>query len=158
MALPVSFLAEGTRDYSNEQSSFSVPVTTLTAGNFTAQAALHTALLAAIATISLAAVAKTEVVANRTVIGNPVTTNPLAQRENKWLLRYHGATLLKRFSVTIPGADLSLLSSSPQTDFMDTSLGAWTALKAAFEAVVVSPDDAAEAVILDSAQFVGRDL
>jgi len=158
MALPISFLGESTIDYSNESAGWEVPVITLTAANFTAQAALHAALIAAVATIKLTTTNKTTLVANRAKIGATPPTNPLAQRENKWLLRYHDAVTLQKFQVTIPGADLGLLSSSPQTDFMDTSLGAWTSLKSAFEAVVVSPDTAANAVILDSAQFVGRNL
>jgi len=78
----------------------------------------------------------------------------LAQREKKWLARYHDATNGQKFQVSWGTADLSLHMTN--SEFLDLSTGAGAALKAAFEDVVVSPNDSSHAVVLDSVQFVGR--
>jgi len=77
-----------------------------------------------------------------------------AQRENKLLLRYHGATSNQKFNVSIPTFDLTLLPN--HSEFLDLTAGVGLALKDAFEDVVRSPNDSSEVVILDTAQFVGR--
>ena len=78
----------------------------------------------------------------------------LAQGENKWLLRYTSNTLHQKFQLSVGTADLSLLPS--HQEFMDLSTGPGAALKAAFEAIARSPNAGAEAVTLDSVQYVGR--
>lgn len=158
MALPVSFLSQSLADYSDEKSSWAVPVTTLTAANLVAQTALHDALIAAVADITLMSSVKEETVAKRTLHAGAVPSDVHAQRENKWLVRYTGDANFKKYSVEIPGADLSLLSTAPQTDFMDSASAEYIAFVAAFEAAVKSPDDATETVTVQSIQFVGRRL
>lgn len=137
-----------------ESGTISLPVTTLTAANYVAQKALIDALVTALEGITIGNPAKTEVVIDRTVISaNPAATVQ-AQRENKYLLRYHGNTLSQKFQASVPTADLDQLVAN--SEFIDLSAGAGAALKTAFEAIVKSPNDASEAVTLDSVQFVGR--
>lgn len=76
-----------------------------------------------------------------------------AQREMKWLCRYHDATTLKKRTLEIPAAEAQLLTGN--TDFMDTAAGAGATFKTAFEAHVKDPDTG-NAVVLDSAELVGR--
>lgn len=89
----------------------------------------------------------------------PAKTNaasPLAQREVKWLCRYQSSTdsTAPVYRCEIPTADLSLLANN--TEFLDLSAGAGATFKSAFEAIVVTPDAAEDAVTLLSVQFVSR--
>lgn len=160
MALPLSFFSQTIADNTvknngqPETSTWSVAVTTLTAANLVAQAALISALDTAISAILLGLTQKDEVVLSRNVLTSGPAASNLAQRENKYLVRYHGATLNKKFNVSLPTADLSLLPN--HSEFLDITAGVGLAVKSAWELVVKSPDDGAEATILDSIQFVGR--
>jgi hypothetical protein len=80
-------------------------------------------------------------------------SDPVAQREVKWLVRYHDAAG-RKYSVEIPTADLSLLDTD--SEFLDLAATYPAAFKTAFEDVVVSPADDGSAVTIDSIQFVGR--
>lgn len=154
MARAVSFIEGTFRDYSRETSHYRLPVTTLTAANFNATNTAITALEAAIANITLGVQQKVATIAARTNVSSSLPSSPDAQREKKWLLTYHDANGGK-FRTEIPCADLSLLGLN--SDFIDQTNAAWTTLKTAFEAVVVSPDDQS-AVVLDNAEFVGKRL
>lgn len=81
-------------------------------------------------------------------------TNPLAQRENKWLVRAIDDVNAKRVSFEIPCADLSLLSSG--TDMLDLTGTEAAAFVTAAEANVLSADG--NAISIESIQFVGRNL
>lgn len=160
MALPVSFWGQTLNDNtlkSNgepESGAFRVPVITLTAANLVAQQALHAALAAAVAGVTMGTVRHTTTLLEETVgTSNPAASN-LAQRENKYLCRYHDVTTGQKYRVSLPTADLSILPNN--SEFLDLTAGAGQALKDAFEAVVRSPGNAANAVTLDTVQFVGR--
>jgi len=160
MALPVSFHTITYNDNtlksngSPETTTISLPITTLTPANVAAQTALITALENAITDILLGQKAKSETVYTRAIIsGNPAGST-LAQRENKWLMRYHGVTLNEKFQASVGTTDLTLLPTG--SEFLDLTAGEGLTLKTAFEAIVKSPGDAAESVVLDSVQFVGR--
>lgn len=160
MALPVSFYGNTIADNtvkSNgepETSTWAVPITTLTAANLVAQTALIVALQSAINALILGNVAKEETVVLRQFPTPGPATNILAQRENKWLIRYHDLANNSKFRVSIPTADLSQLIA--HSEFVDVTAGNGLALKNAFEAIVRSPDNSSDNVILDSIQFVGR--
>lgn len=160
MALPVSFVSLTMNDNTvkpngtPESTTISLPVTTLTAANYAAQSALIAALITALEGITIGNPAKSETTILRSIISTDPASTVQAQRENKYLLRYHGATLHQKFQASIGTADLDQLV--PNTEFIDLTGGAGLALKDAFEDIVKSPDDAAEAVVLDSVQFVGR--
>jgi len=158
MALPVSFYSltqnDNTTKPSQESTVTKLPISTLNVGNLTAKLALIASLENALEGICIGNPAKSEIVLARTIISGDPAATTAAQREIKWLLRYHGATLHEKFQATLGTADLEQLADGEE--FLDLSTGTGAALKTAFEAVVVSPGDAAESVVLDSVQFVGR--
>lgn len=155
MARPTSFYSMGFRDYSNEPSTFRVPITTLPPSGFVAELTLIDTLEAAVNAVTMGGQQKEEIVAQVGVISAVLPTDPNAQREKKWLVRYHDAVTNSKFQSEIPIADLSHLA--PMSDFMDTTDVVFTDLKAAWEAIVRSPDDN-NLTVLDSLQFVGRRL
>jgi len=160
MALPTSFVSQTKSDNTMKQNgeaestSWRLPVTTITAANFNAQATKITTLDGAVAAITLGRTIKTSTAVNVFEQANTPASDPLAQRENKWLARYHDATNGQKFTVSWGTADLSLHMTN--SEFLDLTTGAGATLKTAFEDVVVSPNDASHAVVLDSVQFVGR--
>lgn len=159
MAVPNSWYAQTRNDFSNEKSNWSVAIVDLTAANVVAQQALIATLVAAVDAIVLTSAIKTELVFDRQGFGGGTPpTDPLAQRENKWLVRYVGDATFKVFTTEIPGADLTMLSTDPQTDFADLTGTEMAAFVAAFEAVVRSPEDPTETVTVRNIQFVGRRL
>lgn len=154
MARPVSFIKQQFIDYSNEVSHVRLPVTTLTGANFATVTGQVSTLYTAIAALTLGNQKDTSLQANQNIGAPTPPTSPDAQREKKWLVRYHDASN-RRFSVEIPCADLSKLATN--SDQINPTDSAWLAFITAFEAVVVSPDDGS-AVTVDGAQFVGRRL
>lgn len=160
MALPTSFYGATVADNtvksngSPETASWQVPITTITAANFDAVATACAALLTAVGGLTIGNTIKHETSAARIETAKTPATDPLAQRENKWLARYHDATNSQIFRVSFPCADLS--KHMDNSEFVDLTAGEGLALKTAFEAVVKSPNDASHAVVLDSVQFVGR--
>jgi len=159
MARPITYASQTLQDYGTpgtgsgaEKSSWKVWGATLTAGNIAAQAGLASALWSAALDLTVGSEAATKLLASSTQ-SSVVNTNPLAQRENKWLVRYHD-TAGTRFTVEIPTADLSLLDTG--TEFLDLGGTEADAFKTAFEAYAKSPDDPTLSVTLDSIQFVGR--
>jgi len=137
-----------------ESSNFEVAIIPLTAGNVVATAGLVDALTTAIEAVTLGNLAKTTLVFERDEISTAPAALQAAQRENKLLLRYHGSTSNRKMRCSIPCFDLTQLPN--HSEFLDLTTGVGDALKDAFEAVVRNDQDGAEAVILDSAQFVGR--
>lgn len=161
MARPVSQMSQTIQDYGTpgsgsgaEKSNWSVWGATLTAGNIVAQTGLATALRTATLDMILGAEASSRLLASSTKSAVDIT-NPLAQRENKWLVRYHDDSDGAPFRVEIPTAKLSLLDTG--TEFLNLADGGViAAFVAAFEAYAVSPDDPTHTVTVDSIQFVGR--
>lgn len=160
MAIPVSYYSETWADNTlkangePETGSMSIAISTLSAANYAAKSALVDALRTALDAISLGVPQKHETVFSRVVTSaNPAPSN-LAQRENKYLIRYHGNVTSKKFRASVPAADLSLLPN--HEEFLDLTATEGLAVKTAFEAIAVSPDNDGEAVTVDSIQFVGR--
>jgi len=160
MARPISKASQTLQDYGTpgsgtgaEKSNWAFWMATLTSGNFVAQTGLVSTLLTATLDITLGAQAASNILAVSTQSA-VVVTEPLAQRENKWLVRYHDSHNT-RFTLEIPTARLALLSTG--TEFLNLLDGAEVqAWVTAFEAVAVSPDDPTLPVTVDSIQFVGR--
>jgi|WetSurMetagenome_2_1015567.scaffolds.fasta_scaffold76916_2 hypothetical protein len=160
MALPLSYAAVTVADNTvkpngePETSTWAVPITTLTPANVAATEGLVGTLMAAVQGVTLGLNQTKAVTYSRTLLAQGPAASVLAQRENKWLARYHDATNFQKFNVSFPCADLSKLASGEE--FLDLSAGVGLAVKDAFEAVVVSPNDSSHAVVLDTLQFVGR--
>lgn len=81
--------------------------------------------------------------------------NKFAQREMKFLCRYHDGTTLKKHTLELPAADAALLTGN--TDFADLAAGNGLTFKTEFEVSVRAPDTG-NTVILDSVELVGRNL
>lgn len=160
MALPISWYSQTIADNtvrSNgqpETTSWSVPVAVMTPANAAAQETAMGSLRAAVQGIILGNTFKYEEIYVRSDSGATPAASALAQRENKWLMRYHDAVNGQKFQVSVGTADLT--KKMTNSEFVDLSTGAGATLKTAFEAVVVSPNDGSHAVVLDSVQFVGR--
>ncbi len=143
-------------DYSNEKSNFSVNSTVLTAGNFAAQQTLAAALTTAVEALTIGELTKQ--IALVPVVDTPaIPTDPYAQRELKWLVRYQGDSSGKLFSIEIAAPDITS-NVVPNTDVADITSTDWAAFKTAFEAYAKSPDDVAETVTLIDARVVGRNI
>lgn len=162
MPLPLSYysitIADNTLDQKTrkpEMTSTEFAISTLTPANAAATETLAGNLAAALAAVTLGNFVKNQIVYARNQSGAVVpATDPLAQRENKWLLRYHDAVNFQNYVVSVGTADLSLKMAN--SEFVDLTTGAGAAVKTAFEAVVVAPNDSSHATVLDSMQFVGR--
>jgi len=143
-------------DYSNEKSNFGVNSTVLTAGNFAAQQTLAAALATAVESLTIGELTKQ--VALVPVIDTPaIPTDPYAQRELKWLVRYQGDSSGKMFSIEIAAPDITG-NVVPNTDVADITSTDWAAFVTAFEAYAKSPDDVAETVTVIDARVVGRNI
>jgi hypothetical protein len=160
MPLPVSFFQQSIYDNtlkqngSPESASWEVPITTLTAANYVAKAALLVNLGASVAGLILGNLHQETTTIQRSLISDAPAASSLAQRENKLLCRYHDVATLEKFRVSIPTFDLTTLMAN--SEFVDLTVGPGLTFKTDFEAIVVSPSNSADAVILDSCQFVGR--
>jgi len=143
-------------DYSNEKSNFGVNSTVLTAGNFAAQQTLAAALATAVEALTIGELTKQ--IALVPVIDTPaIPTDPYAQRELKWLVRYQGDSSGKLFSIEIAAPDITA-NVVPNTDVADITSTDWAAFVTAFEAYAKSPDDVAETVTVIDARVVGRNI
>jgi len=164
MALPVSYISMSVNNNTlnqktgkPESAEFQFNTVDITAANLVATLALWTTLRSAINAIIIGVERQESVVAYRTTASTTRAASNLAQRENKWLCRYHDTTNSLPYKVSIPTADLSLLpDGSEYLDLADSGVG--EAFKDAFEALVKSPYDPTHAIALDSVQFVGRNL
>jgi len=163
MALPVSRINVSYNDNTlnqktgkPENAGFSFNIATLTAGNIVAQLGLWTTFRSAISDIILGLERQESVVALYSNASNSRPSDVHAQRENKWLCRYHDTVNSKGYDFSIPTADIEQLPDG--SEFLDLTSLTGAAFKSAFEALVVSPYDPAHSVVLDSVQFVGRNL
>ena len=143
-------------DYSNEKSNFTVYAPVLTAANFTAEQALAATLAGTIDALTIGELTKQ--VALVPVVDTPaIPTDPYAQRELKWLVRYQGNASGKMFSIEIAAPDITG-NVVVNTDVANLASGDWAAFVTAFEAYAKSPDDLAEDVTVIDARVLGRNI
>lgn len=155
--MPQSYFNLSWKDYSKEMSSVSWRVTEITAANQVATVALLATLQTAAQSLSLANLNKADTTLDRNSVSTLPSSNPLAQRESKWLLRYHDAVTFKVYRSEIPAADLigtdgNLLANSDEADIASAE---WSSFINAFNAVVKAPDTG-NSVLFDDAKYVGR--
>lgn len=144
-------------DYGTPQESSSVRLEggAVTAATFDAQEAFMDALVAAIDNLSIGVRYKTEKTFSVVETAKAQPASAFAQRESKWLVRYHSSgSAGTRFTAEIPCADLDLLDPARPGGILKTD-AKYTAFKAAFEAFV---KDGANSVVVDDVVFVGRNL
>lgn len=160
MAAPTSFYTATVADNTvkangtPETASYRIQITTLTAANLVAQTVLINDLKAAIAALQLGTLQNDAIIQAGVTYSVLPAGDQLAQRENKFLCRYHDIVTNEKGRMSFPCADLSQLPN--HSEFLDLTGGLGLDLKVAFDAIVVGPRVAANSVILDSVQFVGR--
>lgn len=154
MALPLSWTDVQINDYGEEPTIVRLPITTLTPSNVAATETLVGNLRTAIAAMTLGLFVKNSITYAVNQTGAGPASDPLAQRENKWLVRYHDGTTQQKYRAELGTADLSLLAD--HSEFLSLTSAEGAAFKTAFEAVVVSPGNSSNSVVVDSIQFVGR--
>lgn len=150
------------KDWSDESSVVQVFVSPLTALDITAELIGIAALRDSIKAICSGVAWKDRVVNGAQILDGTLPTTPLAQRENKWLVRYHGDDSGKKYSLEIPtaalvtsGGDSRLVPGSDFADLTQTEIAAFVGL---FHTWARNPDSGTETNTVDSIQFVGRDL
>lgn len=142
-------------DYNNEKSNLGLWVATLTAGNIVAQTTLINALQAAAQALVSGVLSKQKIVLSSTNIDGTIPNNSGAQRELKWLIRYHDASTGEKYTASLPTASVAYLAS--HSDMADPTVTQYSDFETAFNNVVASPNQA-NAVELESLQLVGRNL
>lgn len=160
MALPISFygitVADNTKKANGEPetTSMRLPTADIDETNFDAVVSAASAFKTALDAVIIGNMLQDRITAAENSIGTGIAGSTLAQRENKWLFRYHDTVTNQKFQASIGTADLTLLPSG--SEFLDLSVNPGLALKTAFQNLVKSPADSTRSVILDSIQFVGR--
>lgn len=146
------------RDYSGETSPFRVnsgAITAISIGGFlTAIGTGRTAVEG----ITLGIVAKESWVGDATDLSAAVPTDPNAQVERKWLVRYHDTVTQKKYRSEIPTAELATGRLLPASDFADLTEAGMLAFVTWFNGFARSPDSDTNAVVIDSIQHVGRNI
>jgi len=150
-------LARQYRDFSGELSTTRIYVPAMTALTIAELLILFAGYNATLDTITTGIASQSIITLDRTVLSADRPTNVFSQRELKWLVHYHSATLHHKFTAEIPTADPTgrLL---PGTDLMDLEETAAAAWKIAFEATAVAPDDDTDQCVVDYVELVGRNL
>jgi len=150
------------RDYSKELSTVQYPISPITVITIEAELVLLTALRTATEGITLGTTAKDKIIMDETIYSGSSPTDENAQRERKWLVRYHGVTSGKKYTLTVPTADLDG-NLVPGTDIADlVNSEAMAAFVTAFQNGVSAPYSAGvagvETVLVDEIVHVGRNL
>jgi len=141
-------------DYGAETTTFRVNTTPLTAANFDAQVALQVALGVAIVGITRGTLQK--IVYGNEIQSPGVSSDPFAQREIKWLIRYIDDTTGEPFRVELGCADMDALDPNNR-GFANIGDGdVVDAFVSAFEDYVLSPNG--NAVSVTSIELVGRNI
>jgi len=142
-------------DYDGEMGTLQMGVAALTAANFAAQATLRGDFDIALQAI-IEGVRQRENFGNRIVESLEVAADQTAQRELKWLVQYHDATSLKRYSLEIPTAAVDVLDPNDRAHAHIGDAGVVDAFITAFEAYALTPD--LHAPVVDEITLVGRAL
>jgi hypothetical protein len=145
------------RDFSKELSMTRIHIPAITVGTIVALLALIADYAAALDAITMGIASQDTITLDRNTLSADRPTNVFAQRELKWLVHYHSATLAHKFTLEIPTADPTgrLLDGTDLMDLSQTQAAAW---KTVFEALAVAPDDDTDQCVVDYVELVGRNL
>lgn len=114
------------------------------------------ALKTAIDAVTLCTFNREKLVMDDTSLSDVLPVSPWANRELKMRIDYSGDTSGKKFSVTIAGPDMDVLTKEANSDYIDITAGPMPALVTAMETFMRSPDDPAETITVLRAKLVGR--
>jgi len=144
-------------DYNGEPSTVTIPTADLTAANIVASMAAGDALVTAIEGITLGLSSVKTYVAKRSPLSGDVrATDAGAQRELKWLVRYHDSVTFVRGTTEIPTADTAQLDPANRGYAEIGDAGVVDAFVTAFEAFALGPSG--NAAVVDDILLVGRNI
>jgi hypothetical protein len=149
----MAFYQRSLMDYDEELTQFRVHSTDLNAGNLAAQITLQSNLGTALNGVTKGTLQRIAY-GNEVISQSPAPVDDSAQREQKWMVRYHDAITNKKYRAEIGTADTSLLSTVNKK-IMDPASAEYIALVAAFEAFVTATDTD-NAVVVDDIVLVHR--
>nr|CRY96562.1 hypothetical protein [uncultured prokaryote] len=125
-------------DHSGEYSTVKVNVPDIDETNFAAIETFAIALQAAVVSLTAGNIASRQLTAYTKPVNDNYPAEEYAQRETGLRLFYKDNVNAKKFHVTIPAPDLSLIAVEG-SDFVDMSLSVVSTVTAAMEAFMVSP-------------------
>jgi hypothetical protein len=147
------------RDYSGELSNATVSIPPITAIDIAGTLILIGLYETALDGFTLGQAAKSEIMMDRTVISAANAGSAVAQRELKWLVRYHGIVANKKATMEIPTPDITLTDVLvPGTDIVDLTQTQAAAFVTAFENLAIFPETDTEGCLIDQIVLVGRNL
>lgn len=143
-----------------ETSPFKIYVEQLTVANLAQFDTDWASFKAATAAISLGVLKSENVAVYDNFISGSLPSDNFARRENKLLIRYRGASSGSKFRVEMPAPDNSVLTfETGDANFVTLAdAGVMATFVVAFQLLAKSPDDGSEAILIDSVQYVGRNL
>ncbi len=142
-------------DYDKETGTVTVPTVVIDETNLVVQSAFMDTFLTSLANVTICEIFKE----TRTYFLDQITGTPpgdkQAQREKKWLVQMSDDVTFEALTMTIPGADLTLLDADDRGK-MDKGLAQFTAIKASIENFYLSKYG--NSVTVHDLVFVGRNL
>lgn len=154
--MPSSRFAQTYVDYSNEKSTIDFAIRDMTAATIAAVLTELATLGTAIAALSSGVLVKSIATQDASAFNATPPSDPNAQRERKWLVRYQDTVNFKYGQVEIPVAEVDSTLLLPQSDRADLTATEWADFIAAFETTARSVDKNTVNVI--EAILVGRNL
>ena len=141
------------RDHSDERSTVKFSIADLDETSWVATTAALAVLRTAMEALTLGSVAARTLVASRDVLNDVRPASPYAQVELGLRLHYQDNVTGKKYFLTIPAPDLSIVAQtgSDQIDLEEVTVAA---LVTAIEAVAVSPDG--NPITIERGVIVGR--
>lgn len=129
-------------DYDGQKRQFSFDAPIITAANHDANKALHDALVAAFADVTLGALDFEELVADAESIRPLVKAAVAAAQVNvQWVVTYVDSVTTSVYNVRIPTADITDTTLfATNSNLWDPADAKWVTFIAAFEGYVLSPD------------------
>lgn len=143
-------------DFSMEKSTIDFRIREMTAATIAAVLTELATLGTAIGALSSGVLVKSQAIQDSSSFNSAPPTDPNAQRERKWLVRYQDLTNFKFGQVEIPVAEVTATLLQAQSDKADLTATAWTDFIAAFETTARSVDGNIVNVV--EAILVGRNL
>lgn len=148
------------RDHDAEVSTAQFPSSDLNDVNIADQITAANTLRAELADVTLCQVQQYAHEAERVEVSTLSATDPNARREAKALVKYHSAISGLKYSLEIPGPDMSKKNATAKGKFYvpgsADNHADWDAFVTAFEAFVKVGASSLESVVVDEVLDVGR--
>lgn len=128
------------RDHSDEYSSVQFNIEDIDETSWVATLASIATIQAALAALTTGNIARKALTAFNDPVDDTTPANPYAQRETGLRLFYQDTVTSRKYHITIPAPDLTLVAS-PGTDQVDLSgVAVVNAIVSALEPVMLSPE------------------